>query len=57
VASLELIPSAVVEKRLKMCQPIKGQGGHVRFQIGFKSNNTWSGPRKEHLWQVWSRSL
>jgi len=40
-----------------MCQPIRGQGTDVEFQIGFKSNNTWSGPHKEHVWQVWSRSL
>jgi len=23
----------------------------------FKSNNTWSGPHKEHVWQVWCRFL
>jgi len=40
-----------------MCQPIRGQGGHIGFWIGLKCNNTQSGPHKEHLWQVWSRSL
>jgi len=40
-----------------MCQSIRGQGGHIGFWIDLKSNNTWSGPHKEHLWQDWSRSL
>jgi len=39
------------------CQPIKGQGGHLGFQIHIKSNNTWYGPQKEHLCEVCSRSL
>jgi len=25
------------EKKLKMCQPIRGQGGHIGFQIGLTS--------------------
>jgi len=55
---LEYIPAAILEKKLKMCQPVRGQGGHIiGFQIGFKSNNTWSGHYKEHVWQDWSRSL
>jgi len=37
-----------------MYQPIRGQDGHVGFRIHLKSNNTWSGPHKEYLWQVWS---
>jgi len=40
-----------------MFQPIRGQGGHNGFQIGLRSNNTWLGPHKEHVWQVWGRSL
>jgi len=24
-----------------MCQPIRGQGGHIGFRIGLKSNNIW----------------
>jgi len=40
-----------------MCQPIRGQGGHIGFRILLNSNNTWSEPHQEHLWQVWSRSL
>jgi len=40
-----------------MCQPIRGQGAYIGFRIGLKSNNTWLGPHKEHLWQFWSRSL
>jgi len=37
-----------------MCQSIRGQGGHIGFQVDLRSNNTWSGAHKEHLWQVWS---
>jgi len=33
----------VLEKNLKMCQLIGGQGGHFGFRIHLKSNNTWSG--------------
>jgi len=40
-----------------MCQLIRGQGGHLGYRIHLKSINTWSGPNKEHLCQVWSRSL
>jgi len=40
-----------------MCQLIRGQGGQIGFWIGLKSNNTWLGPHKEHVWTVWSRSL
>jgi len=50
------MPSHVRKKKLKMCQLIRGQGGNIEFQIDLKSNNAWSGPHKEQLWQVWSRS-
>jgi len=33
--------AAVLEKKFKMFQPIRGQGGHIGFWICFKSNNTW----------------
>jgi len=40
-----------------MYQPIRGQGGHIEFRIDLKSNNTWLGPQKEHVWEIRSRSL
>jgi len=40
-----------------MCLLIRGQGGHIGFRIDLKSNSTWLGRNKEHLWQVWSSSL
>jgi len=54
---LEHISSVVLKKKLKMCQQIRGQGDHTRFLIDLKSDNTCSGPHKEHMWQVWSRSM
>jgi len=51
------MPSDVLEKKFKMCQPIRGHGGHIGFRIGLKSNNSWSEPHKAYLWQDWSRSL
>jgi len=36
VPSLEWIPAAVLEKKSKMCQPIRGQGGHIGIRIDFK---------------------
>jgi len=54
---LEQIPAAIIHQKLKICQPVRDQGGHVGFWNCLKSSNTWSGPHKEHLWQVWSRSL
>jgi len=50
-------PVRNLKKKFKMYQPIRGQGSHIGFQIGLKSNNTWSGPHKEHMRQVWSRSV
>jgi len=54
VSSLEKISEAVLEKKLKMCEPIRGEGGH----IGFWSSDPLgqSGPHKEHVHQVWNRS-
>jgi len=43
-------PSSILQKNLKMCQQIRGQGGHIGFRIDLESNNTWLGPHKEHLW-------
>jgi len=40
-----------------MCQPIRSQGGHIEFRFDLKSNNTWSGPHKKHLWEVWKKPL
>ena len=31
--------SAVSEEKSKMCQPIRGQGGHIVFLIGPKNTN------------------
>jgi len=50
VASLELIPTAVLKKKFKMHQPIRGQASHIGFRMDLESNNTWSGPHKEHMW-------
>jgi len=33
-------PFSVLEKKFKICQPIRGQGGHFGFRIDLKSNNT-----------------
>jgi len=41
----------------KICQPIRGKGGHIGFQIQLISNNTCSWPHMEHLCKDWSRSL
>jgi len=35
--------------QLLACQPMRRQGGHLRFLIQIKSNNTWSAPHKEHV--------
>jgi len=58
MACLKEIPLAVIEKEFKMCQPnIRGQTSYIGFRIDLKSNNTWSGPHKEYLWQLFSRYL
>jgi len=40
VASLEQNPSAVLEKKFKIFELIRGEGGHIGFWIDLKSNNT-----------------
>jgi len=32
MARLEYISLAVLEKKFKICQRIRGQGGHIRYQ-------------------------
>ena len=39
MSSFVEFPSAVSEEKSKMSQPIRGQGGHLVFQIGSKNTN------------------
>ena len=39
ISSFVKFRSAVSEKKFKMSQPIRGQGGHLVFQIGLKNTN------------------
>ena len=57
VPSLDTIHSVVLEKKLKMPQPIRGQDGHLGFCIASKSNNTCAGPCVEHLYLVWTQFI
>jgi len=44
-------------EKSRMCQPFLVKDGYLRFPIHITSNNTLSGPHKEHVYQVWSRSM
>jgi len=47
-----LIPAAILQKKLKMCQPIRGQGCHIGFRIYIKVTTLARDPirnRRSHL--------